>query len=153
MQILTSKRIYSGFYIGIFFSISCNPISSNHPSNSTTTMSNDLAILSLRYSVLKIEMDAGGHLNFAKYEGKPIVIDATLTNVQLARKSPSISIENDVAFFSLDSVQSIPNSPKFRVIELTFDQYRIKNPNPFITGQKWRFTFSENGQLVSLEQL
>jgi len=119
-------------------------------------MSSDEPPLVLYYSALKgrfVQWDANGHATFAKYEGKPIVIDATVTDVQLVKKSPSIAIENDVAYFSFDSVQSIPGHSEFHTIELKFDQYGLYDPKPFVKGEKWRFTLAENGVLVSVEPL
>jgi hypothetical protein len=125
------------------------------PSTSrTTTMPRDNPPLALCYSALKIELDANGHLTFAKYDGKTVVIDATVTDVRLKNKSPSIAIENDVAYFALDSAQSIPGHSEFSSIELKFDQYGLIDSKRFVKGEKWRFTFAaENGALVSLEPM
>jgi hypothetical protein len=154
MQLSSIKVVMLAYVAGALAleGAGCHKGSTNDvPSTSrTTTMPHDNPPLALRYSALKVEgIDANGHLTFAKYDGKTVVIDATVTDVRLTKKSASIAIENDIAYFALDSAQSIPGHSEFSSIELKFDQYSTD----FVKGEKWRFTFAEDGTLVSLEPI
>lgn len=96
-----------------------------------------------------IEFDSDGHPVFNDPPGKKIKISAVVSDIKLKKKSPSISIENDIVWFSLPSSEIIPGLGKFDTIELKFDQYGLYH-EIFSQGERWDLIFSENGELVSV---
>ena len=136
--------------------ISCRTLPADEASSTSrkASVSSDQSPLLLYYSALKdrvVGIDVNGNIQFAKYKGRSIIVDAIVTNVYLMKKNPSIAIENDVVYFALDAALSIPGHSEFRTIQLIFDQYAIYNPKPFVKGEKWRFTLTEDGALIFLE--
>jgi len=97
-------------------------------------------------------MDKEGHFVFTKYEGKCVVVDTTVSALRLPWKSLSMCIDNDVAWFVIAPGQTIPNLPKYRTIELTFDRFSMYPLAPAARGEKWKVTLTEDNRLVRLER-
>jgi len=108
--------------------------------------------MTLIYSSMKEKvtglLDAQGNWLRAKYEGKRVVVIGTVTDVRLPHRSPSISIEDATARFTLAPGQVVPNAPECHVIELRFDEHA--GSGPFVKGEMWEITLTDKGELVLL---
>lgn len=110
--------------------------------------------LVLRYYKMEghyTDVDAHGNPKYYKYHGRRVKIVGHLSDIRLVKHSPSISVENSVAIFQLDSGTLVPGHPKVNTVELWFDERAVEVEGlQFRTGDTWEITLTDHANLVAL---
>jgi hypothetical protein len=97
-----------------------------------------------------VDRDAQGNPKPFHYDGNRLKLLGRVSDIHLAKNSPSIALENSVVHFQLPSDVSVPTRAGCHALELRFDEHALKGP--FNKGDVWEITVTERGQLVDLRR-
>jgi hypothetical protein len=93
-------------------------------------------------------LDSQRRLKFTEFHGGKVLLKGAVFSVWLPHHSPSIAVEDAVAWIELDQGEVVPGQPKCRAIEVKFDEHGVLWD--FVEGQRWIVVLSETGELVNL---
>jgi hypothetical protein len=96
-------------------------------------------------------IDPKGRPMVSPYKGVRVVLSATVEQVHLPGRSPSIAVEDATALFSFVGDAKIPNAPNASTLELRFDEHA--GPGAMAKGDFWEIILTDAGELVDLRLL